>query len=198
MNNQRSYSYLAARAISNLFLPPFVLFCSFSVIISSREVHPEKHLIFNIISLLLLVILPIVFFILLMKLKKVSDQDALNKSERNIPYLFGILLSLIGLIYFKITNANIAMLGSWTAIMLSVVLVFIVNLKWKISAHLMSFTVAAANLGFFCNGLFFFLLLLAPLLGWTRMYLKSHTLMQVTAGFAAGFILSYISFIYFQ
>ena len=196
MSNNKSIYYFITRSISNLFLPPFVLFLSFSIIIFSREVRSGKHFMFILIALLLLVILPIVFFLLMMKLKKVSDQDALNKKERNIPYLFGILLSTIGLIYYKGSNANTEIIASMFAIFLSVVLVYLVNLQWKISAHLLSFSIAVANLGFFCNTYYFFLFLIAPILGWTRMYLKSHTLMQVAAGIISGFIISYFSFIY--
>lgn len=192
--NRAALPALSARVISNVFLPPFVLCFSFIKTVLARETTPSSIPVFIIAGCLLLVVLPIAFFIGLMKLDKVSDQDAMERTERTLPYLFGIILMVTGLGFLLYQHAAVPVVQNWISIFLSIVFVLLINLRWKISAHLCSFTVAFCSLGAGVDARWFGVLLLAPVLGWSRILLKSHTVMQVVAGILLGIALSSISF----
>ena len=190
----KSISAVSARAISNIFLPPFVLLLSYSATVLTRETGAAIIPSFIVSGVLLLVVFPIAFFITLVKARKVSDQDAMDKKERTLPYAFGIFLMVLGLGYLLFHHAALPVVQNWISILLSIVFVLVINFRWKISAHLCSFTIAFCNLGIAVDPRWFAVLLLAPVLGWSRILLKSHTVMQVVAGFLLGVVLSTFSF----
>lgn len=70
-------------------------------------------------------------------------------------------------------------------------IVFFINLKWKISVHAMGVAGPAIALMFF-TPLGFFLGLLTPLVMWSRISLKKHTRNQVLAGSVLGYVLTFL------
>jgi membrane-associated phospholipid phosphatase len=68
--------------------------------------------------------------------------------------------------------------------------IFFVNLRWKISAHAMGIAGPTVVLLFAFGPWGMLLGLLLPLVIWSRMYLKKHTLAQTLAGSVAGFVLA--------
>ena len=74
-------------------------------------------------------------------------------------------------------------------------IVFFINLKWKISIHAMGVTGPTTAL-IFINPLFFIFGLLSPLVMWSRVTLKKHTLGQVLGGSILGYIITAIQLYY--
>jgi membrane-associated phospholipid phosphatase len=185
---------LLARAISTLLLPPFVLFASYSFVLAHCARFHENVRLLLCVAFSLIVLFPILFFVLLMKLRKISDQDAMNRRERTNPYLFGIVLMSLGIILSIVLHLPGVLIAPWLSFLLSLIAVLIINFKWKISAHLMSFAIAVCNVCLVAGQSWGLLFLLAPFLGWSRFYLKSHTVLQVAAGFFLGIVLSLFSF----
>jgi membrane-associated phospholipid phosphatase len=189
---------LIARIVSNLLLPPFVLFVSYAITL--RSLHSLTPVAFSnlLVAFLLIVLLPVVFFLIMMKTKRISDQDAKKRQERTIPYLFGLCLMCIGFGTSYYLHLPPLLKAAWLSFIFSLLFVLLINSAWKISAHLMSFTIAVTNLGLAVDRTWLFFLFLVPLLSWSRIYLKSHTVLQVAAGSLLGIALSVSAFIIFQ
>jgi membrane-associated phospholipid phosphatase len=132
---------------------------------------------------------------MLKKYGYVSDMNVTVRKERVIPYI-------IILVTYSATIALLIRLQvPWLAVklyfgvLLAIFLAFFITLKWKISAHTMSFGCLVASSFIVClnqgiSPLVFFviLLLLAGLQATSRVYLKAHTLGQVGGGFLLGIV----------
>ena len=127
-----------------------------------------------------------------------------RKERRMVPYIISIICYY--LCYFIMNRLHIPhfMSSILLAALFIQVVCAIINLFWKISTHTATIGgVAGALLGF--ASMFMFnpvwwvclVLLLAGLLGSSRMILRQHTLSQVVAGFLLGIVLAYIAILRF-
>jgi membrane-associated phospholipid phosphatase len=96
------------------------------------------------------------------------------------------------------------MSGIVVASLLALVLCAIINVWWKISSHMVSIGGAAGALLCFgelfaFNPIWWFCLtlILAGILGTSRITLRIHTLSQVLGGFALGLICAFVGILYF-
>ncbi|HRI47714.1 MAG TPA: hypothetical protein PK559_11465 [Ignavibacteriaceae bacterium] len=183
---------LAARFISTLFIPPLsLLFATIFFLVKSDDANNVFHTI--IISLLFGVIIPIVYFLIMLKKKKIANQDASIKEERTIPYLFGILFMILGLSTLVYFNASKMIQLLWIVQIVNTLFLILINKYWKISAHMIGFSSPVAWLVFnFSNLLLIPFVILGIIIGWSRFHLKCHTIPQIIAGFLFGFGLTYL------
>lgn len=144
-------------------------------------------------------ILPIVFIALLHNFKVIKDKRLDERSERSIPYVFAILCYVAAFFYLDHIHApqwfSAFMAGGALACAVS----FVVNLKWKISAHMAGMVGVVTLLfelhnptnrleAFDLSWILWISVLLAGVLGSSRMVLGRHTLGQVLAGAANGVV----------
>jgi membrane-associated phospholipid phosphatase len=80
-------------------------------------------------------------------------------------------------------------------VLISTILIMLLNLKWKVSAHLSAIgglsaaiVVVSYRLGINPVGLLSAAFVLAGLIATSRIQLKAHTLLQTLVGFGIGFI----------
>ena len=146
-------------------------------------------------SMFVLVVPPVIWYIVLYKLKVIESLKATTRKERIWPYLFTILsYILVSIIcYMLAVDYGYALL--WQGATLSLIIVFIVNFFWKISAH-------ATGMGAWTGMLFFLsiyndysllfqiivVILSSGLIGWSRLKLEAHTTLQVFFGYLLGLI----------
>jgi membrane-associated phospholipid phosphatase len=64
----------------------------------------------------------------------------------------------------------------------------LVTLQWKISIHLFTLTSSVGLLFMQFGVVSLWLLLLVPLLMWSRIFLKAHNFMQTLVGAMVGFV----------
>ncbi len=144
-------------------------------------------------------ILPIVFIALLHNFKVIKDKRLDERAERSIPYVFAILCYVAAFFYLDHIHApqwfSAFMAGGALACAVS----FVVNLKWKISAHMAGMVGVVTLLfelhnptnrleAFDLSWILWISVLLAGVLGSSRMVLGRHTLGQVLAGAANGVV----------
>lgn len=144
-------------------------------------------------------ILPIVFIALLHNFKVIKDKRLDERAERGIPYVFAILCYVAAFFYLDHIHApqwfSAFMAGGALACAVS----FVVNLKWKISAHMAGMVGVVTLLfelhnptnrleAFDLSWILWISVLLAGVLGSSRMVLGRHTLGQVLAGAANGVV----------
>ncbi|MBR6284075.1 MAG: hypothetical protein IKR25_07255 [Muribaculaceae bacterium] len=141
-------------------------------------------------------VLPVLCIGLLHHFGIISDKLLDKQHERLYPYAFAVLCYLGATSYLHHIHAPqwfiMFMVGGCVACFISLV----VNLFWKISAHMAGIGGIVALLyqihvqGLSAFNLFWllcFTILLAGMLGTSRLALKRHTLLQVLFGFANGY-----------
>lgn len=145
-------------------------------------------------------LLPGLFIYLLVRNGAASDLELSQRKERVLPYL--IYVTSVGLCLYFLFRM---MLPFWLIAILigvcvaSLVALFI-NFAWKISAHaigiggLLGGMMGVARLHLMNPyGAFVAVLLMAGLVGTSRIFLKRHTPMQVYAGFSLGFMCTFVA-----
>ncbi len=187
----------AARFISNILIPP-----TWSIaLIWAISIHfgrsAKQILLWGGIGSFFAAVLPVLYVAWLHKHGKVSQFHIPLRSQRHAPYLLSAALLVLTYFFLWILKAPTLLLAATLASLGNTLFIFIVNIFWKISAHMMG--AAAPLIAFsFAFGkwvLPFYLLLLA--IGWARVKLKAHTVAQVLAGGLAGLILTYIQLVFY-
>ncbi len=142
-------------------------------------------------------LVPMLLVLLLKKMGMIDDIGLNGRKERLIPYIITIVcLGGTGLfLYLKMAPLWVAMFYAGGA--LAALINLIVNFRWKISAHAAGMAGVVAMLiqvikeGPSSEGMEWWIvgaIIAAGLLGSARIWLGRHTLMQVLAGSAVGFL----------
>ncbi len=158
----------------------------FLIIAFQRDLFRIEPLHISIIFLIGIVG-PIVQFHIFKKLNLINDWDISDRSKR--PF-FTVIAGTIFFLIFLISLASVSLEIKVLTLSLTVVtyIFAIISMQWKISGHLtyLAFTIAAVYLLLKDP---FLILLLGPLLvlvGWSRVKLKHHDVLQTIAGSFLG------------
>jgi len=130
-----------------------------------------------------LCMLPIFLVILnMVKKGKLKSVFSNPREQRHVLYVLGSVLVGAALIILVFIGAPDKLIAALFAGFVSSVLFMIVNFFWKISVHTAFssafFSIALVLYGYSALGF----VLLVPMMAWARVYLKEHTVGQVTAG----------------
>jgi len=181
-------SYKFARGISTFFVPPTLTLFSFSYLGFHFENQVYQKWLVASTGLIFTFLLPIIFFLFMLKNKKIVNQDAEMKEERTIPFLFGLTLLIPGYFILHANDVHLITQAFWICYISNTAAVIIINKFWKISIHALG---AAAPLALFCfiqNWIGAVMVIILLLVGWSRIKLKCHTFAQVIAGALFGFL----------
>jgi len=180
-----------ARIISTLFVPPSFSLIVYVLFAFYVEGNSTSSISVIVITTLFGFVLPILMFVIMRRKNLVSDQDALIKEQRTVPFIIAVLIYLIGLIFLIYSDVSLISIAFWFCFISNTILTIIINKFWKISIHSMGASGAFASLifGFGISALPFIIIVL--LVGWSRIELKCHTLSQVIAGILLAFFSVY-------
>ena len=142
-------------------------------------------------------IFPLIMIFLLKKLRLIDDIGLNGRKERFIPYTISIVClgGTAWLLWDKGLPVWVTMFYAGGA--LAALINMIINFRWKISAHaagiagIVAMLIQITKEGFPMPGMPYWIagtIVLAGLLGSARVWLGRHTLLQVLAGSAVGFI----------
>ncbi|MEN4013571.1 MAG: hypothetical protein AB1453_03680 [Chloroflexota bacterium] len=192
----QSWHYRTAEWISRLGSPP--LLASFSIWIATHSQNPPNLVYpWAMITVFWMIILPASYLIYLRRTGQITDLDVFVRSQRIRPYTLSIFCSAAALVILLSSNAPRIFPIIAAGGLMNTIGLFLVNLKWKISAH----AAAAAGLSFlavlFAGAAALPALITIPLIAWSRVHLRRHTLAQTAAGSlwgAASFCLIYYLF----
>lgn len=150
-------------------------------------------------------VLPIINIFILYKLKRIPSFVLSNQNDRTYPYVLTALF-YFGLFYL-LSDINI-----WPSIKffiigagLAIALTAIINLKYKISAHmvglggLLGVLIAVSNIIRFDMTVYYIVvILIAGIVGSARLVLKEHQPSQIYSGFILGLLVQLSLFVAFQ
>lgn len=184
-------SHKAARIISDIFVPPTFTLLSFIYLALIINTSSSQQIAVIASASLFGFLFPIFSFIGLRMKKKVSDNDAVIKEERTIPYVIGILFSLAAIIILLFFQTDLLIIYLWVCYIVNMIGMLIINKHWKISAHAIGASTPLGLLLFLNSILFPYVLILVLVICWARLRLKVHTPLQVAAGTLYGLVITY-------
>lgn len=177
--------------ISLVFIPPVISLVTFVILSIRFEVGTSLHRIsVATIAVVFSGVLPLLYVLYLKKNRIVESYDVPERSQRTNPYLMAAFCSFVGFSLLLLLRPSLPVLLLLWCYAVNTSLLLAINLRWKISAHMMGFTGPLVFL-FFVYG--WYILLTIPvlvLLGWSRIALRVHSIQEVVAGTTAGVLLT--------
>lgn len=150
-------------------------------------------------------VLPAIPILMMLRKGEINDLFISKKEQRTMPYLISFLAYVFWSMFMWRTlqfPMFIVAMGIGSAV--SIITITVINLKWKISAHLggvggLTGAVFGVCYRIAINPLMFLIVILAisALVALARMELKAHTPGQVLAGFVVGFLAVFLPCIFF-
>lgn len=166
--------------VSNLFSPP-VLGLVLLVIASIDQ--PTPH-VWRWIGVYLALALLFPFGFLLWQLKKgeISDIEVYHREQRSSGLLATAGGFAIAGIVLVLMRAPVIFLMMAIAGLLMWLAIYGITLRWKISIHSASATASTLMIVYILGHAFFWLLAIIPIVAWSRVRLRKHSLLQTLAG----------------
>jgi len=198
-----------AQFISVLAHPLFMPSYAFSLLMYTNPYinmminDSTKNIVIIILSLFTIV-LPILTAVILKQLGVIDNIYMKTTKERKWPFVFTLVwyymaFQLLTKLYIP-QSFLLLMLGAICAIGLSL----IITLRWKVSIHMLGIGgLIGAIIGishrfqFDYSNLIMLLLVFAGLIGFARLKTRSHNYRQIYFGFLLGFLVEWISVLYF-
>lgn len=170
-----------AKILTRIFGPSVELLVLFFLILFTTGLSWSEIKILLPVTFILELVLPIGTMLYLLYTKKITDFDITDRKQR--PMFFGMVLTFyfisLVVIYFY---GNDLFFQIKALVFGAMVVGTIITAKWKISVHLAANTLTIILFSFLLSYYFVFLIVLLPVVAWTRHVLKKHTPAQMLAG----------------
>ncbi|MGC9517326.1 MAG: hypothetical protein ACP5C3_06490 [Methanomicrobiales archaeon] len=184
----KNYKEEFAQLVSLVFNAPLVAIPIF-VLINYTLVSGNNFIFYSIVSVIFAAILPMAISGFWIFRKKI-EMDMPNKSDRIYPLIMVIISYIIGTLILYVIKAPPVTTVLMFCYLFNTIVVLFISLFWKISIHVMGISGPTPILIYVFGywGVLFGLII--PVVMWSRLYLKRHTLYQVIAGAVLGFVLT--------
>ena len=197
---------IAARVISMVFTPFYLptvgLICLFMFSYMRQLPWSYKFQLLTMVYLLT-VVLPTVLIHLYRRHHGWSLIDLGQKERRAVPYVISILCYFLCIYLMEFLHIPHFMMTIVTAALFIQITCAMINVWWKISTHTAAIGGVAGALFVFAEFFGFnpiwwlsLTLILAGILGTSRMILRQHSLAQVVAGFLVGNVCAVIGILF--
>jgi len=143
------------------------------------------------------ILLPCLYIIWLVQRGVVSDFHLPRREERLRPLLFSLGMAVVvwGVFHGVATPVGLKMLASVN--MLQALLFLLITLRWKISLHCAAAAILAELLLVYFGAAAAPFALSVPLIAWSRLYLRRHTLAQTVAGAGLGIVILTLTLLFY-
>ena len=191
-----------AKKVSAFTNPPIIclpLFLIISVVLSFENgaFNLSKFIVVELISLVFASILPLAIIVLWARRIK-TDSDISNREDRFIPLIIGVLSYFIGFLISFILGVDNFLTLLLLCYSINTFIVMLITLKWKISVHTTGLSGPVGALILLLGPFGALFGILYPILIWSRVTLKKHTMAQAIAGGVQGFFLTVIEIYLFM
>lgn len=136
--------------------------------------------------LLATILLPCLYIIWLVRAGLVSDFHLPIREERTRPLIFSLATALLawGILHQAAAPAPLRMLAGVNGV--QAIIFFLITLRWKISLHTAAAAVMAQLALAFLGVSALPLTMSVPLIAWSRVHLRRHTVAQTIGGACLG------------
>lgn len=187
-----------ARIVSAVFTPFSIPFVAFLILFlfSYLNIMPLAYkLIVLGVVYCFTILMPTLTIFLFRKINGFEAKDLTDRKKRYVPYLLTIISYVFCMLIMRKLNIPWYMSGIILTALLMMLISIILNLKWKLSEHMLGMGgivggVVSFSALFGYNPVWWLSLfiLIAGVLGTARIILQHHTLSEVLTGFVVGFI----------
>lgn len=187
-----------ARIVSAVFTPFSIPFVAFLILFlfSYLNIMPLAYkLIVLGVVYCFTILMPTLTIFLFRKINGFEAKDLTDRKKRYVPYLLTIISYVFCMLMMRKLNIPWYMSGIILTALLMMLISIILNLKWKLSEHMLGMGgivggVVSFSALFGYNPVWWLSLfiLIAGALGTARIILQHHTLSEVLTGFVVGFI----------
>lgn len=187
MRRRRRVLYELARIFSTAFNPFLTALGLFVVL--AHTLAPDDASFWRLLlaSTAFSSIGPMLYVLRLYATGRVTDLDMSIRAEREAVFSVFVFFYFAGTAALWAMHAPVLIVATMAGYTASCVVVGIITRYWKISMHALGVTAPLV--------IFFYLygdrplpfVVLVPLVGWSRVFLRAHTPLQVIAGSALGF-----------
>lgn len=194
---------IAARVISIVFTPFYLSLVGLIAlfVFSYLSLYPWRY---KLIVLAMVYFFTILMPTLLIHLYRRQRQWTLfqigRKERRVVPYIISILCYFVCCYFMELFHMPHFMISILLAALFIQIICAMVNVWWKISTHTAAIGGVAGGLMAFSDIFMFnptwwlcLVLILAGLVGTSRMVLRQHSLPQVVAGFGVGWAVALLT-----
>lgn len=183
-----------AKTISTITNPPIIcipLFFIICLVLSFENgmFNFNKFIVLELISLIFASILPMAIIVYWAK-KLNTDKDISNRQDRFTPLVVGIVSYFIGFLVSLALGLSDFLTGLLLCYSINTGVVLLITAKWKISVHTTGLSGPVGALILLLGPIGALFGILYPILIWSRVTLKKHTLAQAIAGGVQGFFLT--------
>ncbi len=196
-----------AKFISGIFNPFIIPFVAFLILFlfTYLSIMPFQYkLIVLGIVYCFTILMPVITIYLFKRINKWSNEEFKERKNLFVPYLLTIIAYIFCLILMYRMNMPYYMSGIILGSIIAMFIGIVINLKWKISGHMIGMGGVVGGLisfGFiFSYNPVWWLcgfILIAGLLGTSRIILGHHTVGQILTGFVVGFCSVVFAILYY-
>lgn len=181
-------AWRAARLVSDVFSPPWVMIGTLTVVALVVSPSIMSALKWAAVTGVFTAVLPYAFVIVGVRLGRLGDRNLRARDQRLVPVLFGLFTGLVGLGVLVHLGAPRAIIAATLAPIASMPPFLAINYAWtKLSIHTGCMVGATAVLTSILGpSVLVVALPLICLTGWSRLRLQHHTLGQVLLGGIVG------------
>lgn len=183
-----------ARIISDVMNPVFVGIFAMGLLAFRNIDDPRTAWFWMSVMVLIASLPPLSYVLYLVKIGYLADIHMPDRDKRVKPVSFIFLWVLVSIFILNAFQAPPIILMLLGAVVAQVLLLWLITLVWKISFHSATITTAAIIALLVNSSSAWMMLLLVPIVGWARVHLNRHTLMQVIAGALAGTLVALVAF----
>jgi len=194
-----------AKIISTLFHPLIIPTIGLIIIFNTNSyinyaIPSELKKVVLILVGISTLVIPLLTSLLFLNKKLINSLEMETRNERIFPYSFTIIFYIFTLFMIKKYPIPPIIFNFIVGATLSVILAFIINFRWKISAHMIgiggligalisvSLLLGVYIIPYIIGGLF-----IAGLLGASRLVLEAHTPAQIYIGFVVGMLCQFVA-----
>ena len=175
-----------ARVVSGVLSPLAIAVAA--VILAAYTINDESALTWIAIYIALSILPPTLYIMYLVRRGIVSDFHLNIREERTQPLILMTANTILALLVMYLIGAPKLILVVIAAAIIQLLCILLITLKWKVSGHATAISgLAVLALALFGENVAP-LILLIPLVAWSRIRLKRHTLAQTIAGAFIGII----------
>jgi membrane-associated phospholipid phosphatase len=169
--------------IFNPFLTALALFVILSHVVATGTLDFWRLL---FLSTFFTSIGPMLYVFWLYATDRISDLDMSKRDERETVFSTFVVFYLAGAAALWLTHSPRVLIATMLGYFAATLVVGYITRYWKISTHALGITAPLVALTLLYGRQPLPFLILIPMVCWARVYLKSHTVMQVVAGAALG------------
>jgi membrane-associated phospholipid phosphatase len=180
-------TYRFANLVSWVISPVVVAPAAYLAVVLLGYGNRPENLAYLMVLFFSSTVIPMLLIYGLKKTGKVSDYNITFREQRFLPLLVLVAVNVLGYEFMLQLHPPRLLSGILLFNAVNTVFILLVTLQWKISIHLFTYASAVALLFVKFGYHALWLLLVVPLLMWSRIVLKAHNFMQTLVGGIVGF-----------